>query len=64
MSQLRPMPDNAIIQVPAQAWNDLIAEVALLKKHIVIDRRAALRSELAQLETTAGIERTFEMRKR
>lgn len=78
MNQLKPMPENAIIQVPAQAWNDIVEEIALLKKGAVTDRRAALRNELAildvrrealryelgQLETTAGLERTYEKRRR
>lgn len=64
MTELKPMPEHVIIQVPAEAWNDLVADIALLKKHVMADRRAVLIDELCKIEDSFGLPRTKEKRVR
>ena len=64
MTELKPMPKETIIEVPAQAWNDLLAEIALIKKHVMFTQRDVLIKSLCALEDDFGLPRTKEKRVR
>lgn len=64
MTELKPMPENVIIQVPAQTWNDIIAKIARLENFLILSQRAVLLDELCKLEDTFGLPRTKEKRVR
>lgn len=64
MTELKPMPDHAIIQVPAATWNALILKVARLENYLMQREREVLLCNLAALEDTFELPRTKEKRVR
>ena len=64
MTELKPMPEQTIIAVPAQAWNDIVAKIARLEKYIVLSQREVLIKSLCALEDDFGLPRTKEKRVR
>ncbi len=61
---LKPLPDNAIIQLSSQQYNDLIMRVLRLENYITIREREERIRGLTALENAFGLPTTKEKRVR